>query len=119
MQMSEVLSHTILIWKIQATLRSNGVLIAEVVPEGGRISGQSSVVQLDAWNWEDAAIRQDNAIHLRWPNISPKLTAGENPPTPKQDPIRFNATSLTIFNAAKSILARSHTIMKSTSGMRL
>lgn len=89
--------------KIQATLRSNGVLIAEVVPEGGRISGQSSVVQLDAWNWEDAAIRQDDAIHLRWPNISRKLTAGENPSTPKQDPYKVQRDELDdFFNAAKA-----------------
>jgi hypothetical protein len=31
---------------------------------GGTVSGQSSVVQLDAWNWEDAAYKKDIAIHL-------------------------------------------------------
>ena len=30
--------------------------MANVVPKGGVISGTSSVVQLDAWNWEDAAV---------------------------------------------------------------
>ena len=33
---------------IQPTVRSNGVLIAQVVPSGGVISASSSVVQLDA-----------------------------------------------------------------------
>jgi imidazolonepropionase-like amidohydrolase len=28
----------------------------------------SSVVQLDAWNWEDATYKKDVAVHLNWPN---------------------------------------------------
>lgn len=53
--------------KVPATLRSNGILMAQITPEGGTIAGTSSVVQLDAWNWEDAAIRTDDAIHVNWP----------------------------------------------------
>lgn len=53
--------------KVQATLRANGVLMSQVTPQGGTISGSSSVVQLDAWNWEDAAIKTDDAMHLNWP----------------------------------------------------
>lgn len=52
------------------TVRSNGVLLAQVVPDGGRISGQSSVVELDAWNWEDAAYAADNGLHLRFPAMN-------------------------------------------------
>ncbi len=52
--------------ELTATVRSNGVLATQIVPKGGRISGQSSVVQLDAWNWEDALIAEDG-IHLNWP----------------------------------------------------
>lgn len=55
--------------KVPPTLRSNGVLIAQITPEGGTISGSSSVVQLDAWNWEDAAIKTDDAMHVTWPAI--------------------------------------------------
>ncbi|HYE53540.1 MAG TPA: amidohydrolase family protein [Chitinophagaceae bacterium] len=51
------------------TLRSNGILLANVVPEGGLLSGTSSVVQLDAWNWEDAAYKTDAGIHLRMPSL--------------------------------------------------
>jgi imidazolonepropionase-like amidohydrolase len=50
-----------------ATLRSNGVLSAQVTPQGGWITGTSSVMHLDGWNWEDALIREDDAIHLNWP----------------------------------------------------
>lgn len=49
------------------TLRSNGVLLAQVVPEGGYVSGQSSVVYTQGDNWEDAAMELDNCIHIRWP----------------------------------------------------
>jgi imidazolonepropionase-like amidohydrolase len=53
--------------KIVETMRPNGILLAQVTPRGGRISGQSSVVQLDAWNWEDSAVRMDDGIHMNWP----------------------------------------------------
>ena len=51
------------------TLRSNGILLANVAPEGGLISGSSSVVQLDAWNWEDAAYKTDAGIHFNMPSL--------------------------------------------------
>lgn len=53
--------------KITPTVRSNGILLAQIVPRGGRISGTSAVVQLDAWHWEDAAVAADKGIHLNWP----------------------------------------------------
>ncbi len=55
--------------KIINTLRSNGVLLAHIVPSGGSISGTSSVVQLDAWNYEDAAYKIDNGIHYNMPAL--------------------------------------------------
>ena len=54
--------------KVVETMRMNGVLISQITPTGGIISGSSSVVQLDAWNWEDAVIRYDQGIHLNWPS---------------------------------------------------
>jgi imidazolonepropionase-like amidohydrolase len=54
--------------KVVESLRPNGVLMAQVTPRGGRISGTSSVVQLDAWNWEDAVVKEDDGIHMNWPN---------------------------------------------------
>ncbi len=49
------------------TMRFNGILLAQTTPAGGMVSGNSSVVQLDAWNWEDAAVKIDDAMHLNWP----------------------------------------------------
>ena len=54
--------------RIIESMRPNGVLIGQIAPKGGRISGTSSIVQFDAWNWEDAAVKVDDAIHLHWPN---------------------------------------------------
>ncbi|CAN5814796.1 amidohydrolase [soil metagenome] len=53
--------------KVINTLRTNGILLANIVPSGGTISGTSSVVQLDAWNWEDAAYKTDNGVHYNMP----------------------------------------------------
>jgi hypothetical protein len=52
--------------KVVESMRPNGVLMAQVTPRGGTISGTSSVVQLDAWNWEDAAIKVDDGIHVNF-----------------------------------------------------
>ena len=54
--------------KVTESMRPNGVLIGQIAPRGGTISGTSSVVQFDAWNWEDAAIKIDDGIHMNWPN---------------------------------------------------
>lgn len=53
--------------KIIQTVRSNGVLLAEIAPRGGIFSGTSSVMQLDGWNWEDALVKSGVGIHLNWP----------------------------------------------------
>ena len=55
--------------KVINTLKSNGITHANIVPQGGIISGSSSIVQLDAWNWEDAAYTRDNGIHLNMPSL--------------------------------------------------
>ncbi|HEY0678238.1 MAG TPA: amidohydrolase family protein [Chitinophagaceae bacterium] len=77
------------------TLRSNGILLANVVPQGGLLSGSSSVVQLDAWNWEDAAYKSDAGIHLRIPSLlaRPRFGGfggggGGGPQQPPADPMK-------------------------------
>src|SRR5450432_1276961 len=56
--------------KIINTVRSNGILLVNVVPQGGTISGASSVMQLDAWNWEDGIYKKDNGIHFNMPYLT-------------------------------------------------
>ncbi|MDO5977648.1 amidohydrolase family protein [Flavivirga spongiicola] len=54
--------------KVIESMRPNGVLLGQITPRGGRLSGTSSVVQFDAWNWEDAVIKTDEGLHLNWPS---------------------------------------------------
>lgn len=80
--------------KVINTLRSNGVLLANIVPEGGTLSGLSSVVQLDAWNWEDAAYKTDAGVHLRLPTLMARPRfggfggGGGGGPQQPSDPVR-------------------------------
>ncbi len=50
------------------TARAVGVLLAQPTPTSGRIPGTSAIVQLDAWNWEDAAYKAEDGVHLDWPS---------------------------------------------------
>jgi imidazolonepropionase-like amidohydrolase len=50
--------------------RSNGILSALSVPEGGLISGQSAVLRLDGWTPDEMTVRSPTAMHLRWPNLT-------------------------------------------------
>jgi imidazolonepropionase-like amidohydrolase len=49
------------------TLRNNGILLSQAVPQGGIVSGSSSVFYTDGWNWEDAVLKADDGIWLSWP----------------------------------------------------
>ncbi len=53
--------------------RSNGVLLALTAPSGGLISGQSAVIQLDGWTFEDLTVRGPVGMHVEWPNMSPSI----------------------------------------------
>jgi imidazolonepropionase-like amidohydrolase len=70
------------------TVRSRGVLLAQITPEGGMVSGRSSMVQLDGWNFEDAVIGEDDGVHVNWPRRNSwsweTRTIGENKNYPKQ-----------------------------------
>ncbi len=65
--------------KIINTLRSNGILLTQVVPQGSLLMGSSSVVQLDAWNWEDAMYAEDNGIHFNMPSLLKRPSFGGSP----------------------------------------
>ena len=55
--------------KIIGTLRANGILLANTVPQGSLLTGSSSVVQLDAWNYEDAVYKSDIGIFFKMPEL--------------------------------------------------
>jgi len=64
--------------KITTTVRSNGVLMAQTTPRGGVLSGTSSIVHFDAWNWEDAIVKMDDGIHLNWSSMFNRWTGKRN-----------------------------------------
>lgn len=99
------------------TLRSNGVLLANIVPRGNLLAGSSSVVQLDAWNWEDAAYQADNGMHLYMPSMLARgggrgfggFGGGGGPNAPTTDPVKEALEKVegikNFFRLAKSYLA--------------
>lgn len=51
------------------TVRSNGILLANASPQGGTISGQSSLMRLDGWTREDLAVKRVSGLLLNWPSM--------------------------------------------------
>ncbi len=99
--------------KVINTLRSNGILLANVVPQGSFVAGSSSVVQLDAWNWEDAAYKTDAGIHVYFPTLMPRPAfgrfgggGGAGPQAPQPDPVKEGLEKIeglkTFFKEAKA-----------------
>ena len=51
--------------------RANGVLYVHVVPQagqGGVVSGQSALVQLHGWTWEQMTLKASVGVHVMWPS---------------------------------------------------
>ena len=74
------------------TIRSNGFAYAMVYPSGSMLMGQSSLMQLDAWNYQDAVVADATGLHVRWPNAS---TLGSRwNPKPADEVRKANAEQL-------------------------
>lgn len=58
--------------KILPTVKTNGVLYTQCTPRNGLISGSSSVLATEGWNWEDAVVTADDGIHLNFPKAMQK-----------------------------------------------
>ncbi len=65
--------------EIIPTMKFTGIQIAQITPQGGTIPGTSSIMQLDAWNWEDGLYKVDDGVHVNWPALSygPRWWRGE------------------------------------------
>ena len=92
--------------KVVESMRMNGVLIAQTTPRGGVISGKSSIMQLDAWNWEDALIVKNVGIHLNWPSpyISKRFSSGERTIEKNKNYIKKVKEIKDFFTSSKSYL---------------
>lgn len=62
--------------RIIGTLRANGILLANVVPQGGLLPGVSTVVQVDAWGPDDAMYKSDVGVYFNMPNLLPRPRGG-------------------------------------------
>jgi len=72
--------------EIIPTTRSNGVLIANVVPASGLVSGQSSIMMMDGWTWENATLSHPSGLHINWPQMGTRTGGrfGRSVPIKKQ-----------------------------------
>lgn len=113
-ELGEILPHvrSIIAYNAESqvveSMRPNGVLIGQITPRGGRISGTSSIVQFDAWNWEDAVLKEDDGIHINWPNSvrRGRTWAGEDPGVKPNDDYEKDLRTLSnFFRNAKAYLA--------------
>ncbi len=98
--------------RIIPTVRSNGVLLAQIVPQGGVISGQSSIVNLDAWNWEDATYSMDDGIHLNWPRMYISRTGNAELEEKARQRIQNELTELEMFFSEAASYAKSKEVQE-------
>ncbi|MDQ2718421.1 MAG: amidohydrolase family protein [Bacteroidota bacterium] len=94
-------------------LRSMGILFANIIPQdedGSRqlISGTSSVVQLDAWNYEDAAYKMDGQMHFNMPSLivqSSRFSSNAQTEDPVKQALEQIESVKSFFKNAKAYLA--------------
>ena len=87
--------------EIIPTIRNNGVLLTQATPQGGTVSGTSSVMQTDGWNWEDAALRKDDGLWLNWPGYF----ARDFNPEDFSITLKKNEKRLEVINALRATFA--------------
>lgn len=55
--------------EIIPTVRYMGITHSLIVPQGDLVRGQSSLMHLDGWHWEDALEVGSLGLHLTWPRV--------------------------------------------------
>ncbi|NQV38660.1 MAG: amidohydrolase family protein [Candidatus Marinimicrobia bacterium] len=71
--------------------RSNGVLFVNTMPTGGRLTGQSSLMMMDGWTWEDATLNHPTALHVNWPDMWIDTNPNSKTPVSEQEENRRKA----------------------------
>ncbi len=49
--------------------RANGITTVLVVPTGELIAGQSALMMLDGWTWEEMTLKAPVGLHIYWPRM--------------------------------------------------
>ena len=76
------------------TTRSAGVLVTLTTPGGGLISGMSSAMSLEGWDWEEMSMESAAAlnVNVNWPNPNPGGGRGRGfgfGPGPQDPPLTY------------------------------
>ena len=84
--------------------RSNGVLVAHVIPQSGRISGTSSAMLLDGWTWENCTLKHPVAMNLNWPAMDLSFSSWNKKSIKDQEKSKLNALNEIdqLFNSARA-----------------
>jgi len=57
--------------------RANGIAYFEPVPQGNLVAGQSALLSMDGWTWEQMLVKSPVALHVFWPDLSLDTTPKE------------------------------------------
>ncbi len=57
--------------------RANGITYFEPVPQGKIVAGQSALMSMDGWTWEQMLVKRPVALHLFWPEFGLDTTPKE------------------------------------------
>lgn len=96
--------------EILYSVRTNGVLYTQVTPRSGLVSGNSSVMALDGWNWEDAVVKMEDGIHIYWPKKITSTGWWANP-GPNKKNTNYDSTTdklIAFIQSAKSYCEKKH-----------
>ncbi len=65
--------------EILPTVRAHGITTVQVVPSGSLVAGRTSIVALDGWTKEDAAVRLLDGLQVVWPSLRRRGRFGARP----------------------------------------
>lgn len=64
--------------------RANGITTVLVVPTGELIAGQSALMMLDGWTWEEMTLKAPVGLHIYWPRMIPPSTVRFSRQSPEE-----------------------------------
>ncbi len=70
--------------------RANGIAMAITLPASGIISGQSALIKMDGWTWEDMTIVAPVSMVMHWPELHVRTGWWRKPAEEQQKEIQKN-----------------------------
>lgn len=62
--------------------RANGIAYFEPIPDGGVVAGQSGLLAMTGWTYEQMIVKKPTALHVFWPAMELSTTPREKSPEP-------------------------------------